>query len=249
MPFKTIFKVLKLYNRRYSLSNSPCPLGRAQGRSRYNLLARAIKNKPFQCSDGCDSPQWRCTAARVEQADLSKFYSTDHFVTVLTDFHLKCNLKGLLPQANLLGWLGTCWTLLTAGGNNQDFWTWQNLGKTWLWIQPAWAAPSLQEQSKSTLINPCWAWCFEALAAPKNFKTPISVVLLQLRTQIFEQRGNRMMDKFHWASRWSTKSIIFFPVLSLVMVWDQSLQFQANFQPPWCWFENTWKKGFWIVQV
>ena len=41
---------------RNSLSNSPCP-GRARGRGRYILLARAIKNKPFQCSDGCDSEQ------------------------------------------------------------------------------------------------------------------------------------------------------------------------------------------------
>ena len=31
-----------------SLSNFPCPLGRARGRGRYNLLARAINNKPFQ---------------------------------------------------------------------------------------------------------------------------------------------------------------------------------------------------------
>ena len=34
---------------RNSLSNSPCPLGRSRGRCRY------INNKPFQCSDGCDS--------------------------------------------------------------------------------------------------------------------------------------------------------------------------------------------------
>ena len=52
---------------RNSLSNSPCPLVRARGRGRYILLARAINNKPFQCSDGCDSPQRRRTAARVEQ--------------------------------------------------------------------------------------------------------------------------------------------------------------------------------------
>ena len=61
--------------RRNSLSNSPCPLGRARGRGRYNLLARAIKNKPFQCSNGRDSPQRRRTAARVEQGDFFKFYA------------------------------------------------------------------------------------------------------------------------------------------------------------------------------
>ena len=43
------------------------PSGRARGRGRYTLLARAIKNKPFQCSDGRDSPQRRHTAARVER--------------------------------------------------------------------------------------------------------------------------------------------------------------------------------------
>ena len=59
---------------RNSLSNSPCPLGRARGRGRYNLLARAINNKPFQGSNGRISPQWRRSAARVEQVDLFKFY-------------------------------------------------------------------------------------------------------------------------------------------------------------------------------
>ena len=52
-----------------SLSNSPCPLGvmvrpvagrniklgLARRRGRYNLLARAINNKPLQCSDGRNS--------------------------------------------------------------------------------------------------------------------------------------------------------------------------------------------------
>ena len=42
----------------------------ARGRGRYNLLSRAIKNKPFQWSDGLDSQQRRRTAARVEQRDL-----------------------------------------------------------------------------------------------------------------------------------------------------------------------------------
>ena len=48
------------------------------GAARYNLLARAIKNKPFQCidHDWRDYPQWRRSgsAARVEQGDLFKFY-------------------------------------------------------------------------------------------------------------------------------------------------------------------------------
>ena len=42
------------------------PGGRA---SWYDQLWRAINNKPFQCSDGRDSPQRRRTAARVEQGD------------------------------------------------------------------------------------------------------------------------------------------------------------------------------------
>ena len=54
---------------RNSLNNSPCPLGRARGRGLYNLPARAINNKSFQCSDGRDSPQLRRSAARVEQGD------------------------------------------------------------------------------------------------------------------------------------------------------------------------------------
>ena len=58
---------------RNSLSDSPCPLGRARGCGRYNLLARAIKNKPFQYSDGRTSSQRRRSAARVEQGDLFKF--------------------------------------------------------------------------------------------------------------------------------------------------------------------------------
>ena len=49
----------------FKLSNSPCPLGRSPGRGRYNLLARAINNKP-QCSNVRSSPQWRRSAARVE---------------------------------------------------------------------------------------------------------------------------------------------------------------------------------------
>ena len=59
------------------MSNSPCPLGRAQGRGRYILLARAIHNKPFQCSNGRDSEcqQRHRTAARVEQGDMFKFYA------------------------------------------------------------------------------------------------------------------------------------------------------------------------------
>ena len=44
------------------------------GAAWYNQLWRVINNKPFQCSDGCDSPQQRRTAARVEQGDLFKFY-------------------------------------------------------------------------------------------------------------------------------------------------------------------------------
>ena len=65
---------------RNSLSNSPCPLGRARGRGRYILLARAINNKPFQCSNGRDSPQRRRTAARAEQGDLFKFYARSRSV-------------------------------------------------------------------------------------------------------------------------------------------------------------------------
>ena len=42
-------------------------MGRARGRGRYNLLARAINNKPFQCRDGRDSLQRCCTAGRVER--------------------------------------------------------------------------------------------------------------------------------------------------------------------------------------
>ena len=64
-----------LLDTRNSLSNSPCPLGSARGRGRYNLLARAINNKPFQCSDRRKSPQRRCSAARVEQGDLFNFYA------------------------------------------------------------------------------------------------------------------------------------------------------------------------------
>ena len=63
---------------RNSLSNSPCPLGRARGPgARPDIISsdEAIKNKPFQCSYGCDSPQRRRTAARVEQGDLFKFDS------------------------------------------------------------------------------------------------------------------------------------------------------------------------------
>ena len=60
---------------RNSLSISPCPLGRARRCGRYILLARAIKNKPFQYSNGRDSPQLHRTAARVEQGDLFKFYA------------------------------------------------------------------------------------------------------------------------------------------------------------------------------
>ena len=59
---------------RNSLSNYPCPLSRARGRGRSILLARAIDNKPFQCSDGCNSPQRRRTAVRVEQGEMFKFY-------------------------------------------------------------------------------------------------------------------------------------------------------------------------------
>ena len=61
--------------KRNTLSNSPCPLGRARRRCRYNLLARAINKKPFQCSDGRNSPERRRSAARVEQGDLFKFYA------------------------------------------------------------------------------------------------------------------------------------------------------------------------------
>ena len=60
-----MLSVNNLKAQRNSLSNSPCPLGRARGRGRYNLLARAINNKPFQCSDGRNSLQRRRTAARV----------------------------------------------------------------------------------------------------------------------------------------------------------------------------------------
>ena len=60
---------------RNSLSNSPCPLGSARGRCRYNLLARAMNNKPFQCSDERNSSQRRRSAARVEQGDMFKFYA------------------------------------------------------------------------------------------------------------------------------------------------------------------------------
>ena len=61
-----------------SLSNSPCPLGRARGRGRYNLLARAINNKPFQCNlnDGRNSSQRRHSAARVEQGNKKIFVSS-----------------------------------------------------------------------------------------------------------------------------------------------------------------------------
>ena len=45
------------------------------GAAGYNQLWRALNNKPFQCSNGRDSPQRRRTAARVEQGDLFKFYA------------------------------------------------------------------------------------------------------------------------------------------------------------------------------
>ena len=59
----------KFGTRRNSLSNSPCRLGRAPGRPIYS----ARTNKPFQCSDGRDSPQRRRAAARVEQGDFFFF--------------------------------------------------------------------------------------------------------------------------------------------------------------------------------
>ena len=86
---------------RNSLSNSPCPLGSAGGRSRYILLARAINNKPFQCSNGRDSPQRRRTAARVAQGDLFKFYARSRS---LISAHLWSSLAtplSLTPPARL----------------------------------------------------------------------------------------------------------------------------------------------------
>ena len=80
---------------RNSLSNSPCPLGRARGRGRYILLARAIKNKPFQCSDGCDSQQRRRTAARVEQGDLFGITA----IATLERFVLYCSCKQNISAA------------------------------------------------------------------------------------------------------------------------------------------------------
>ena len=57
---------------RNSLSNIPCPLpGATHGSAaRYNQLSRAIKSKPFQCSNGRDSPLWRRSGSAVwgEQA-------------------------------------------------------------------------------------------------------------------------------------------------------------------------------------
>ena len=54
---------------RNSLSDSPCPLGSARGRSRYNLLSLAIKNKPFQCSNGRNSQQ-QCCSVKFEYIPL-----------------------------------------------------------------------------------------------------------------------------------------------------------------------------------
>ena len=45
------------------------------GTAGYILLARAINNKPFQSSDGRNSPQRRRTATRVEQKDLLEYYT------------------------------------------------------------------------------------------------------------------------------------------------------------------------------
>ena len=64
------------------------------GRGRYNLLEQAINNKPFQCSDGRDSPLLRRTAARVEQGDLFKFYARSR---LLISAHLwACSKQAVL---------------------------------------------------------------------------------------------------------------------------------------------------------
>ena len=72
---------------RNSLSNfrAPCPLGSAfwaWGAAQYtsNQPAQAINNKPFQCSNGCDSPHRRRSAARVEQEDFFKFYACSRWL-------------------------------------------------------------------------------------------------------------------------------------------------------------------------
>ena len=89
-----------------SLSNSPCPLGRARGRGRYNLLARAINNKPFQCSDGRISPQRRCAAAREGQGDLFKFYGSGSVVALWHCSTARVSLRVLPNQDNLGSSLG-----------------------------------------------------------------------------------------------------------------------------------------------
>ena len=58
---------------KHSLSN-PRALGAAPpGAARYNLPARAMDSKPFQCGDGRNPPQRRRSAARAEQEGLFKF--------------------------------------------------------------------------------------------------------------------------------------------------------------------------------
>ena len=64
-----------------SLSNFPCPLPGAapEGAAWYNQLWRVINNKPFQFSNGRDSPRQRRTAARVEQRICSNFTKAANF--------------------------------------------------------------------------------------------------------------------------------------------------------------------------
>ena len=64
-----------------SLERFPVPSGprpratRRRGAARYNQLSRAMNNKPFQCSQGQNSPQRRRSAACVEQDDSFNFYA------------------------------------------------------------------------------------------------------------------------------------------------------------------------------
>ena len=58
-------KIYAIQKQRNSLSNSPCPLGRARGRGRYILLARAIKNKPFK-----KKKRYSCPVPRVPMATI-----------------------------------------------------------------------------------------------------------------------------------------------------------------------------------
>ena len=111
---------------RNSLSNSPCPLGRARGRSRYILLARAINNKLFQCSNGRDSLQWHRYVTKVVRNIKCMLYNISQPSRCkLLEYEVHTDMTNMRKYASPLcwwcygAWLG-CQRLrrLTGGGHS-----------------------------------------------------------------------------------------------------------------------------------